>query len=49
MRTPTLEEVRRGAKRAAERVAKWPQWKRDLSPRTADPQPEPAPQAEKGQ
>lgn len=30
-KTPTLAEVLEGAERAATRVAKWPEWKRELS------------------
>jgi hypothetical protein len=32
--TLTLREVLEGAKRAEDRVAKWPEWKRKLSPLT---------------
>ena len=30
-RTLTLKEVLEGAKRAEERIAQWPEWKRELS------------------
>lgn len=34
-RTLTLAEVLAGAERAAARVEKWPEWKRELSPSTS--------------
>lgn len=34
-RTLTLAEVLAGAERAAARVERWPEWKRDLSPSTS--------------
>ena len=30
-KTPTLKEVLEGAERAQQRVAAWPEWKRELS------------------
>ena len=34
-RTLTLAEILAGAERAAARVEKWPEWKRELSPSTS--------------
>lgn len=34
-RTLTLAEVLAGAERAAARVERWPEWKRELSPSTS--------------
>jgi hypothetical protein len=34
-KTPSFEDVVAGAKRAAERVRKWPDWMKELSPMTA--------------
>jgi chromatin segregation and condensation protein Rec8/ScpA/Scc1 (kleisin family) len=31
MNSPTMKDILEGAERAHERVAKWPQWKRDIS------------------
>ena len=42
-RTPSWAEVLAGAQRAKERVAKWPAWKRELSPSTWDKPPHPKP------
>lgn len=39
--TLTLREVREGAKRAEQRVSRWPEWKRELSPSTWSRLPEP--------
>lgn len=35
LRTLTLREVLEGAERAQQRVSKWPEWKRELSPSTS--------------
>lgn len=38
-RTLTLAEILAGAERAAARVEKWPEWKRELSPSTSSKEP----------